>query len=99
MKVSQPSLKLGEPFSITFKVPDKPISPNKQKDDFEIASKGDYYSSNATTAIAETSLDPKSPSHEKLFHIEVVICDSLPDSCSMSSRESTLSKRKQTGWC
>ena len=66
-------------------VPDnKPIlAKEKKKDDFEIASKTDYYNGNA--AIATESL-AEALAHENYFN-EVVICDSALRAHDVTPRE------------
>ncbi len=69
--------------------------PKRRKDDFEIASKTDYYNGNA--AIATESL-AEALAHENYFN-EVVICD-WPYVPTMSLLgEGALSQEEQTGWC
>ena len=62
----------------------KPIlAKEKKKDDFEIASKTDYYNGNA--AIATESL-AEALAHENYFN-EVVICDSALRAHDVTTRE------------
>ena len=73
-------------------VPDnKPIlAKEKKKDDFEIASKTDYYNGNA--AIATESL-AEALAHENYFN-EVVICDSALRAHDVTPREGALSQEE-----
>ena len=87
-----PSLKRVAIVNNMPEVPDnKPIlTKEKKKDDFEIASKTDYYNGNA--AIATESL-AEALAHENYFN-EVVICDSALRAHDVTPREGALSQEE-----
>ena len=87
-----PSLKRVAIVNNMPEVPDnKPIlAKEKKKDDFEIASKTDYYNGNA--AIATESL-AEALAHENYFN-EVVICDSALRAHDVTPREGALSQEE-----
>ena len=87
-----PSLKRVAIVNNMPEVPDnKPIlAKEKKKDDFEIASKTDYYNGNA--AIATESL-AEALAHENYFN-EVVICDSALRAHDVTPREGVLSQEE-----
>ena len=87
-----PSLKRVAIVNNMPEVPDnKPIlTKEKKKDDFEIASRTDYYNGNA--AIATESL-AEALAHENYFN-EVVICDSALRAHDVTPREGALSQEE-----